>query len=220
MCKKGGPRCASSLSREAASKMIPRKGELKEYYEATDARHLPAARSHSTGTGSQFLDMKLLRVNDVVALAWRQRPEHLDGDDRAELIARGAPAEAFADDVRYLIVDTPGTVGITRSEGLPDSTRIKVVRTKPGVPCALAIESDAAPEVSFGTIVIGTHPEDREREIVWTAHPGVPIPPGKSTVFDDLEGQWTTLGEVRTRAGRETWLQTIPRETTQTKQRG
>lgn len=154
----------------------------------------------------------MLRTNDAVALAWKQRGG-LTGDDRDELIARGADPEAFMapeSGVRYLLVETPGAVGVIRSEGMSDDTPVYVVRTKPGVPCALAVDVDAAPTTGVGTVVIGPHPDDPSREIVWTAHPGLPIPPARGEdPFAEFEGGTVSLGVVRDRSGRsDLWLQT------------
>lgn len=214
MCRKGGPYCEKKLSRQAANAYISRRGKMKDYYAATDRRHLPSTRSHAAGIGSQFQDTSLTSVNDVLVLAWQQRPDKLAGDDREELIRRGAPPDAFHPHIRYLIVETPGTVGITRSESFPDDTIVSVTRTKPDTPCTLSIALDDAPTTDYGTIIIGPHETIEGKEILYTVHPGHPIPVNLTgdtrDMFAHREGQTLTLGEIRAALGRELWLQTRP----------
>lgn len=149
----------------------------------------------------------MARLNDVVALAYRQRGS-LEGDDREALVALGAPEEAFKPGMRYLLVRTSGTLGVQRSTGLADETPVHVVRSKPGAPCSLVLDVDAQPVGSVGTIVLGRHPQDESREVVYTAHPGLPIPPDFTDRMGVHEGSTVSLSLVRAAFGGEVWLNT------------
>lgn len=180
--------------------MIPRRGGLGGYYAATDAKHFDGSRP-----GSTFTDESVGRLNDVVALAYRQRGD-LFGDDRDELVALGAPEEAFKPGSRYLMVRTPGTVGVRRSEGLPGDTAVEVVRSKPGVPCSLVLDVEETPTTDVATIVLGRHPDDESREVVFTAHPGLPIPVDFADRMSEFEGFTVPLSRVREVYGGDVWL--------------
>ena len=210
MCKsklKGGRRCPTAVSKSIANLLIPRRGGLNAYYKATDAKHMRQAGA-SEGPGSVFTDSTLKNLNDVVALAARQRDMSLDGDDREELVTMGASREAFKPGVRYLIVRTTGTVGVKQSAGMPDETPISIVRSKPGASATPVLDVTEKPTTNVATIIIGKHPKDPNREVVFTAHPGMPTPSDGQDRLGHLEGQQTTLGEVRRIYGHEVWLNT------------
>lgn len=195
MCQskdQGGRRCAGAAARAAATVMVPRRGALREYYAATDAKHFTDPFS----AGSKFTGLKVRRLNDVVMLAWRQR-DGLEGDDRGRLVALGADPAVFMPGVRYLLVKTPGTVGVVRSEGMPGTTPVDVVRMKPGAACSLVVDVDTRPPVAFGTVVIGPARDDPDREVVWTAHPGLPAAAGTEDLMGAHEGRTVTLDQVR-----------------------
>ena len=200
----GARRCPSHASQRQAAVLIPRRGSLGKYYKATDTKHFGTAN----GPGSTFTDPKMRRLNDVVALAVRQRTDGLNGDDRAELIAHGAPKNAFRDDVRYLAVRTPGTVGVIRSNDMPDSTPVRVERHKPGAPCSFVVDVQDQPHTSIATVIIGSHALDAGREVVYTAHPGVPTPSSSGDKMSAREGQTVTLKEIRAVYGGDVWLNT------------
>lgn len=216
MCQsqsQGGRRCLTHTSQRAASTLIPRRGSLRDYYAATDAKHFAPEVSVDSAKpqtpGSKFTDPTLQRLNDVVALAYRQRG-HLDGDDREELARLGTPEEAFKPGIRYLMVRTPGTVGIRRSDDLPDDTAIEVVRSKPGAPCSLVLDVSAQETTEVGTIIIG-HNDTADgpgQEVVFTAHPGLPIPVDFTDRMAGFEGRRVSLTTVRGAYGGDVWLNT------------
>jgi hypothetical protein len=212
----GGRRCAAHAARQAAAALIPRRGSWAGYYRATDAKHFPAGGDDSTATpGSTFTDPSLRRLNDVVALAFRQRGS-LEGDDREELARLGTPEEAFKPGIRYLLVHTPGTVGIRRSDDLPDEATVRVVRSKPGAPCSLVVDVTEQETTRVGTIIIGresvdppqSESADAARDLVFTAHPGLPIPVDFTDRMSDLEGQHVPMSVVREVYGGDVWLNT------------
>lgn len=206
MCQsraQGGRRCAARTAQQAATALVPRRGSMGAYFAATDAKHFGP-----TGTpGSTFTDPTLSRLNDVLAMAHRQRG-HLDGDDRDQLAAMGTPEEAFKPGIRYLLVHTPGTVGIEPSNGLPDNTPVQVVRSKPGAPCSLVLDVAEQSTTRVGTIIIGKHPDDEAREVAFTAHPGLPIPVDMADRMGALQGQSVPLSQVREVYGGDVWLNT------------
>lgn len=220
MCQskaQGGRRCAAHTALQAATALIPRRGSWHAYYQATDAKHFPAIGNAATGStpGSTFTDPSLRRLNDVVALAYRQRG-NLDGDDREELARFGTPEEAFKPGIRYLLVRTPGTVGIRRSDDLPDDALVEVVRSKPGAPCSLVIDVSAQETTTVGTIIIGRQPlesfadgrQGEEQDLVFTAHPGLPIPVDFTDRMSQHEGQHVPIAMVREVYGGDVWLNT------------
>lgn len=206
----GGRRCASHAAQQAATALIPRRGSWSAYYQATDAKHFPATldapdAAEST-PGSTFTDPALRRLNDVVALAHRQRGS-LDGDDREELARLGTPEEAFKPGIRYLLVRTPGTVGIRRSDTLPADATVEVVRSKPGAPCSLVLDVTTQETTEVATIIIGRN-EETDTEVVFTAHPGLPIPVDFTDRMASREGHRVSLAQVRAAYGGDVWLNT------------
>lgn len=206
MCQslaKGGQRCLAHVAQRTAAALVPRRGSMRAYFAATDAKHFGPG-----GTpGSTFTDSSLRRLNDVLALAYRQRGT-LHGDDRDRLIELGTPQEAFASGIRYLLVHTPGTVGIQRSDGLPDDTAVRVVRSKPGASCSLVLDVTEQTTTGVGTIIIGRHADDETREVAYTAHPGLPVPPDFADRMGDYEGLSVPLSQVRAVYGSDVWLNT------------
>lgn len=216
MCQskvEGGRRCLAHTSQRAASALIPRRGALRDYYAATDAKHFTPVTAGPDGAaatpGSTFTDPTLARLNDAVALAYRQRG-NLDGDDRDELARLGTPEAAFKPGIRYLLVRTPGTVGIRRSDDLPDDTMVEVVRSKPGAPCSLVVEVTAQETTEVGTIIIGRSDtgDGSGDEVVFTAHPGLPIPVDFSDRMAGFEGRRVSLAAVRGAYDGDVWLNT------------
>lgn len=210
----GGRRCASHTAQQAATALIPRRGSWSAYYQATDAKHFPAnpvaasdgRQAPAATPGSTFTDPALRRLNDVVALAHRQRGD-LDGDDRDELARLGTPEEAFKPGIRYLLVRTSGTVGIRRSDDLPGDTAVEVVRSKPGAPCSLVLDVTTQETTDVATIIIGRN-EETDTEMVFTAHPGLPIPAGSTDRMTAWEGRRVSLAQVRAAYGGDVWLNT------------
>jgi hypothetical protein len=172
---------------------------MPDYYAALRDRHWnPAA-----GAGSQFVSGQHDGPGSLMAVAHHQRGG-LGGDDRDQLIALGAPPEAFMDGdnaPRYLLVRTPGVEGTVPVADLPDDTPVRAERTKPGTPCSLIVEGDAddRPPTGVATVIVGPHPKDPDREVMWTAHPGLPTRPAQDDRYDD--GQQLTAGQVRADLG-------------------
>lgn len=181
--------------------LVPRQEELAGYYAATDAKHF------SRGTaGSTFTDPTLVRVEDVVGLALAQRGT-LDGDDRELLVAVGGPREAFSEECRYLLVRTPGVVGVLNSDSLDAETVVEVVRMKPDTPCSLVIEVDTQPTSELATLILG--PDTEGTEIVYTVHPGVPCVTDNEDRARALENQQVPLERIRALYQGEVWLNTV-----------
>jgi hypothetical protein len=181
-----------------AEYVIPRDGDMAEYYKATDAKHF----SDKTAPGSKFTDPDIKNLNDVVALAANQHPDGLRGDDRAKLIQFGCNPAALRDDCRYLIVQTPGKVGSQHISSLPVNEKIEVVRTKPGAPCSLVANVSKQPNVNFGVVVIGKS-GSTGKDIVYTAHAGMPTrTSGKDEgIFDEYQGRSLSINHIMEIAG-------------------
>lgn len=182
---------------EIAASVIPRDGELAEYYKATDAKHF----SDKNAPGSKFTDPDMKNLNDVVALADNQRHDGIQGDDRAKLIAFGANPAALRDDCRYLIVQTPGKVGSQHISSLPANDKIEIVRTKPGAPCSLVANVSKQSSTNFGVIIMGKN--SAGKDVVFTAHPGMPTrTSGKDEgIFDKYEGRSLSINHIMEIAG-------------------
>lgn len=148
--------------------VLPR--EEKDYLNAAWDKHAPG------GVGSIFT--KVRSFPELLSLAKEQRGS-LDGDDRDWFIKQGVPENALLPDCRYLRVKTPGEIGIIRLSEVKDDEEIMVERLKPGAPCTLYVERNTLPKTNFATIVIGPNenPNPSTNEMVWTAHPGLPVRP-------------------------------------------
>ncbi|WP_159599757.1 hypothetical protein [Agromyces humi] len=177
---------------------VPRESDRAAYYDATDRKHFG-----DPGTpGSTFTGYGITKLEDIVELVEQQRGT-LDGDDRLELVARGwSDPGAFLPDHRYLLVFTPGVLGVLNSAGLDPATPIRVIRTKPGVACSAVIEVTAKPETDFGVLILD------DAGTVVTAFPGPITDPGITDTFGHLEGQTVPLKQIREIAGGDVWLNT------------
>ncbi len=171
-----------------------------DYYLATVNKHF----GDRSQPGSKFLDKSLTTIEDVLRLAYFQRNNGLDGDDRELLISKGAPAESFIQNVRYLYVKTLGTVGIKFSYGLPDETLVHLIRTKPGAPVSLTIDVDQQVLTEDAVIIIG---KESNVDVLWTLHPGLPSPTNYNEYFEKHVGEVFSLKEIRAVSG-EVWLNT------------
>ena len=178
--------------------------ESTEYTESISTKHWGEG-----AVGSRFFEGNKLK--DLLKTAITQRGS-LEGDDRNTLIEKGVDQSALMQECRYLVVKGGGEVGIIKAEDLPDDTEVKVVRTKPGAPCSLVVEGEKFPTADFGVIVIGPNekakPEDAEpstKEMVWTAHPGLPIRPAKDDSWP--EGSTITVADVKAKLGGGAYLQ-------------
>lgn len=182
---------------DMAANVIPRDDAMAEYYKATDAKHF----SDKTAPGSKFTDPDMKNLNDIVALTANQRYDGLQGDDRDKLIKFGANPDAFRDDCRYLVVQTPGKVGSQHISSLPMNEKIEVVRTKPGAPCSLVANVSKQASTNFGVVIMGK--SDDGKDIVFTAHPGMPTrTSGKDEgIFDRYEGRSLSINHIMEIAG-------------------
>lgn len=194
-----GPRHALGAA-IAIARMIPYATDDDGYYESTRKKHFDAG-----GHGSMFTDPDLHTLEDVLHLAWGQRG-NLDGDDRAEFIARGAVPDAFTVGNRYLLVRTPGTVGVLSSVGLDDGALVQIVRGKPGAPCSIVCAVSAQETIDYAAVIIGDG--DGGEPVLITMFPGPVTRPTSHPEINALEGQTVTLGRVREILGSDTWLNT------------
>jgi hypothetical protein len=173
--------------------LVPRASDPKiaAYYEATDKKHF----GNSNQPGSKFTDSSLTKVEDVIQLAKKQRGS-LRGDDRAELIKKGADVKGFLDSKRYLMVSTPGKVGIMSSTDLKDSDELEVVRTKPGVPCSLVRKVNKQPVTDYAVIVLAKN-EETGKDLLITTFPGPVTKPLSNIMIDELEGKTITVLDAK-----------------------
>lgn len=174
------------------------------YYAATDAKHF----GNKSEPGSKFTDPALRSVEDVVALRMAQTDRNtLAGDDREALIAAGSDPKGFSANNRYLMVKTPGTVGIVNSRALKLSDTVEVVRTKPGVPCSIVAPVKSQPNTDFAVIVVSQHAETK-KDFVITTFPGPVTKPTQSEAIDRLEGRTMTVADAKRILGDEFWVNT------------
>ncbi len=179
--------------------------EHEGYFKATEAKHFVP----ETAVGSLFTGVKSL--NELLGLAIQQRGS-LEGDDREKFIALGAKEGDLMPQCRYLMVKTPGEVGIVNVKDLAPDTQVQVVRTKPGAPCSLIVLDNNFPVTDIGTIVVGPNeksekPDDPERttkEMIWTVHPGLPVRPLAGDVWP--EGSVVTVQDVIEKIGNDVFL--------------
>jgi hypothetical protein len=182
--------------------VIPK--EREAYYRDMQAKHF----NRETGVGSLFTEVASLE--ELLEVAIKQRG-NLFGDDREKFIEMGVDPMALLASCRYLMVQTPGEVGIVRVKDLSPDTQVKVIRTKVGVPCSLVVEGNEFPKTNFGTIIIGPNqrqkPEDpapSTSEMVWTAHPGLPVRPVTEDYWE--EGSVITVQDVIDKLGQDIYL--------------
>lgn len=173
--------------------------DLKDYYKGTEKKHF----SDPFLPGSKFTDPKIKTLEDILVLASIQRGS-LEGDDREKFIKLGAVPEAFQPDSRYLLVETPGKLGIVDSSVFSDDVVVKVERTKPLAPCSFVAEVKEQPKVDFGIIVVSDY-LGKERFI--TAFPGLPTVISKSKEsaerVNSIEGKTFTISQAREMLGRD-----------------
>lgn len=180
---------------DIASDSIPRESEYKQYYADTDAKHF----SDKDKPGSKFTDPRVKNLNDVAALTAYQRGS-LEGDDRETLIKYGANPAAFNDNFRYLIVKTPGKLGAQDISTFPTDTKFRIERTKTGAPCSVVADVKSQASTNFGVVIMG-NPKGSGKDIVITAHPGMPAPRSGEGTFDSYEGRSLSANHIREIAG-------------------
>lgn len=184
-------------SQTLAASVIPRNGQLKDYYAGTDAKHF----HDKNKPGSKFTDPDVNNFNDLVALTARQRNEGLSGDDRESLITMGTNPSALKTGYRYLLVTTSGKLGVKSSATIFDgSTKVRVERTKAGASCSLVMDVHEQDTVDFGVVVMG-RPDGFDDDIAITGHPGLPSTSSGRGTFDEYEGKEITVDQARRIAG-------------------
>lgn len=180
---------------EAADNAIPRDGEYGKYYADTDAKHF----SDKEKPGSKFTDNRIKNLNDVTALAAKQRG-NLDGDDRAELIKHGADPEAMNSNFRYLMVRTPGKLGSRDINTFPANTKFRVERHKDGAPASVVADVKDESQSNFGVVIMG-RPNGATKDMVITAHPGLPARSSGKDTFGEYEGRTLSMNHIMEIAG-------------------
>lgn len=189
---------------EQIRSLLPSTEAAVQYFAATERKHFGS----QSDPGSTFTDVDNLA--DLLSLAHFQRG-NLDGDSRRSLIASGVHPDAFAAGVRYLLVRTPGTVGILNTSTLHPDDTVTVERTKPNAPCTVVTEVTTQPTAEYGVIIIGPDVDgftDDGRDVLYTAHPGPPTRPANSAVLDGYEGQQITVRRMREVLGGDVWANT------------
>ncbi|MBI4160464.1 MAG: hypothetical protein HY506_00980 [Candidatus Yanofskybacteria bacterium] len=189
-------------TRSGAKRFFPM--EQHQYIDSINKKHWG-----ENAIGSRFLEGYGLR--SLIKTAIKQRGG-LDGDDRKMLEEMGVNPQALMPECRYLVVKVPGEVGIVKAGELPDATPVRIVRTKTGTPCSLVVEGKDFPKSDIGTIIIGPNekqkpddPEPTTKEMIWTAHPGLPIRPAKDDSWP--EGTTITVADVKAKLGENAYLQ-------------
>lgn len=184
------------------------------YFASTEKKHFDPKSSGSTFTECRSL-------NEVMSLAHKQRGT-LSGDDREQLIARGADPNSFAHDKRYLMVETKGNLGVVSSADFKKASdqniMLTVTQKAEGVKPVCSMESSSQPTTKVATIVLVDNPTNPGTEksptLLITAFPGTS---GQSGSNDDLlpyVGKQITLGEARKIYGREFSINTIMKQST------
>jgi hypothetical protein len=167
----------------------------RDYYAANDRKHF----GDPTSPGSQFTEVQ--DTESLVALTHRQRG-NLDGDDREELMARGGDPNGFMAGKRYLMVETPGVLGIKAGHETADDTPITITRTKPGAPCSMVAGVTEKSPVDYGVVVMGEHNVTGQPFVIST-FPGRVTRPTADERVDALEGQTVHAGHLRDMLGAE-----------------
>lgn len=180
---------------EVADKAIPRDGQYAQYYADTDAKHF----SDKDKPGSKFTDSRIKNLNDVTALAAKQRG-NLDGDDREELIKHGANPDALNPNFRYLMVRTPGKVGSQDINSFPVTTKFRVERTKAGSSASVVADVKEQPKANFGVVIMGRPPGVNQDSVI-TAHPGLPSRSSGKDTFGEYEGRTLSMNHIMEIAG-------------------
>lgn len=165
----------------------------EDYYAGTNKKHfmnkakfMESAENKKqflSQPGSQFDPMKVSSLEELVDVTSSLRKGGLKGDDREELIKRGADPAAFNDNFRYLITPVGGHLGAMTSDNLSDDTPVGFYEKTPGSNIvSITIDQPAKPKVNYGVLIMGsrnaispTNPGDNEDDsVVVTAHPGLP----------------------------------------------
>lgn len=154
--------------------LINRDGPHAAMYADLNRKHFPPKPTGSWFTAAETPE-------EILAQATQQRGS-LNGDDR-NLITKlhpELPESTFRDDCRYLLVKTPGMLGIRNSDTVPDDTPLHVTYTKTGCSPSITFEpgsphSKPTPTY-YATIILGPAPTNPKQHVLWTLHPGFPTP--------------------------------------------
>lgn len=175
---------------DMADSAINRDGEFKQYYADTDKKHF----QDKSKPGSKFTDPRVNDLNAVAALAAYQRG-NLEGDDREKLIKAGANPKAFNDGFRYLIVRTPGKMGVQDISTFPPGTKFRVERHKAGGSCSIVGDVKEQRSVNYGVVIMGPVPGNKGDSVI-TAHPGMPSRSSGKDTFGPHEGRTLLASQV------------------------
>ena len=179
----------------APSDLLP--DDKQEYYADLNRKHFDP----TTAIGSVFAAVSSIEELLTVAEA---ESGGLERDDRELLVAAGVSAEALLPQCRYLQVDTPGEVGLVTISACSDDEPVQTIRTKEGAPLSLVVKRPQLDPTDKATLIIGPT-EDGQGELVWTAHPGLPIRPASEDIWP--EGADLTVAQVRQELGDDIYLQ-------------
>lgn len=89
---------------------------------------------------------------------------------------------------RYLMVETPGVLGIKTGHETSDDTPITITRTKPGVLCSMVATVTEKTPVGYGVVIMGEHNVTGQPFVVST-FPGRVTRPTADERIEALEGQ-------------------------------
>lgn len=193
----------SRRNKENTSSLLP--VSKKEYYQDLHAKHF----DENSSVGSRFTEADSIEA--VLEIASNEAGG-IGRDDREKFIDAGVPEDALLPQCRYLMVKTPGTVGIRQIKDCWDDDMVFVKRTKEGAPCSLVVETAPGDLGSsdVSTLILGPNPDDENKEIVWTAHPGLPIRPAMEDIWE--EGSHLHISVIEEQLGSDAWIQLEPQE--------
>ena len=153
-----------------------------------------------SGLGSQFNDNSVPDLSSILRKCFQERGG-FDGDDREKMRELGVPESAFLEGCRYLLVENiKGTVGVVPVSEVKTTEDVYVGSSKRlQDPKPLYIVRTQLPTTSVASIIIGPRDEDNpnQGEVIWTLHPGLPIPTAKANVEDWETGDRLTLKQVQ-----------------------
>lgn len=179
------------------SHLMPEK--FAGYFADTERKHF-----NEGGPGSTFTEAKDL--NEVLSLAAKQR-KSLEGDDRDKLIARGADPSSFAEDKRYLMVETKGKLGTVLASELKDTDTVTVVQKNEKAKPLCVTEVDSKQDADFATIVLVDNPSlpgtEHHPTLLITSFPGASGPNGSNNDLLPYVGKSMTVAEARKIYGRD-----------------
>ncbi len=175
---------------------IVRRDLHNDYYAANDEKHF------KSGLGSTFTDPRVRCTEDVVGLALIQRGSLL-GDDRSTFVDHyDADPGAFSDGCRYLLVSTPGVVGVEKLSRLDNDMIVHFESHKPSAHIVPVVHmGDMHPlSTNVAVVILGPDPESESGEMVFTTYPGT-ITPAGSGEMDSLLGASMSVEEMKGRFG-------------------